>query len=1835
MTNHLKNVAAKGLLLTFIACLSFALVAGQNVSPHRGFMAGGAYSLSDIESINTNVNNGNLMFNFALGKLPPGRTGLSALINLHYSSKIYDSHIQYYQDFEYASPPDYEPVIVPQNVLWGSDRGGWQYGLGYQLILVDRVAQYYETPTYGDDNGIYRWKVKMAFPDGSVREFLPRGFGTNGMGDGFYNFRPDGWQTAWSGTQPGSPPIDVPGLAGDTHYYTFDGSYLRLDIQHDSNASPWDNAWTLTFPDGTSVSQSITQPQRTTDRNGNYTQIEYITYNGNPAPRIVDQMGRQIVIESTVNNSQKIHSTGPGGADVAYEVIWKLIQVGKMYRTVDMFEGPNPNGYPEALSSLNVVSEIKLPSPNGNLKYTFGYNAHDYGTVPWGTPSVGLGEVSSLTLPSGAQVQYQYTLDNQNGPEDTEFKWDNLLKNAVTKKTLTFQEEYDGSTTPVTQTWLYPGWGVVNPDGGAVVQVTDTQRTYSVDQPDGKRIENVWASNKPQGFATINEWNQVDGFNPYDPSRANGFIKWQLTSIRDASNNFVKTAIKAFTVDKNGNTTTITEYDWVPYPNVPRDAYGWVTGIPAGAVVLRVTTNTLARPTPNSTDSSTNSADSYWNYSSPNLRSAIASTELSNGSTTLTRQEYVYDNSGTTGNQTQQKVWDSTKGALTRPLTSGNSVTTSSQYDANGNVTSMTDARGFQTTITYGSINGFTNLYPTQTITSNGTGVARTTTKEYDFATGLVTRVTDVNNSVSTFTTYDNFGRPTLVKTAEGNALETQTATEYSDANRRVIARSDLTNVGDGKLVTVQHYDQLGRIRLVRQLEDSATQSATDETTGIKTQTRYRIVNPCAPVNDGACLTANSAVLASYELVSNPYRAATSSAASSEPTMGWRRTRQDVGGRLTETQTFGSATLPAPWGASSVSTGTVTMSYDANFTTSADQRGKLRRSMVDGLGRLIRVDEPNASNVLGSTTSPNQPTTYSYDARGNLISVDQNTGVQAARTFTYSSMARLVSSFQPETGTVTYQYDDAGNLLVQTDARGVSTHYSYDALSRMIRRWYNGSSSIASTTHNSPALPAGVGATAEVNLFYDSQSLPAGAPSYTRGASAGRLVAKTYGGGSNGTYLAYDVLGRTTTSIQQTGSVNYQTSATYNRADVTTAMTYPSGRTITNSLDTAGRLSGMTGNLGDGTSRAYTSGILYSAFGTQVKEQFGTTTPIYNKLFYNSRAQLAEIRESTSYTGPTDTTWDRGAIVNNYSDQCTGQCVGAAMTDNNGFLVKQSIYIPSQAMRWQQFDYDSLNRLNWVREVLDGGAEQWKQQFTYDRYGNRTINNGVTYGIGINNKAFTVTTANNRLQVPGGQPGTMTYDVVGNLTNDTYTGAGNRTYNAENKITSAWGGNNQAQLYTYDASGNRIKRIVDAVETWQVYGIGGHLVAEYPANGPAASPQREYGYRNGQLLIRAGPSSDIRWLVTDHLGTPRMIFDLGGSLANVKRHDYLPFGEELFAPTGGRSAAQGYSSDGVRQQFTGKERDAEIQLDYSKARYYSPVQGRFTGPDPLLTSGKTQQPQSWNRYTYCINAPSVLVDPTGLIWGVIRHKNGDIKYRWFLDREQMEAYGAEEVTNFVIDMGDGTWAALDPNSGQHTQGLINQWEAKRTLWRYQGLQPSWQDWIPVWGQTRQFLFNYTVGNYEQALINFSAASIDGGTMAAGFANSAGRQVATQAVEEAGEAGVLRFSQKTASQAFSEAGDFAGETIGSLAAKIRSGEIPVEALKVGVVDGADGVRLIVNTRTSLALRRAGVPQSSWNIVDMTSTQGSNIADRLLRNGLSNEGTDVLRITGWLKNTSSLQ
>lgn len=155
------------------------------------------------------------------------------------------------------------------------------------------------------------------------------------------------------------------------------------------------------------------------------------------------------------------------------------------------------------------------------------------------------------------------------------------------------------------------------------------------------------------------------------------------------------------------------------------------------------------------------------------------------------------------------------------------------------------------------------------------------------------------------------------------------------------------------------------------------------------------------------------------------------------------------------------------------------------------------------------------------------------------------------------------------------------------------------------------------------------------------------------------------------------------------------------------------------------------------------------------------------------------------------------------------------------------------------------------------------------------------------------------------------------------------------------------------------------------------LIAEF--DGTNGALKKEY-LAGGGAAITIEPTNGTRYLTSDTLGSPRVVTNSSGAV--VSRHDYLPFGQELFAGTGGRTTGMGYSAaDNLRQKFTGQQRDTETGLDYFNARYYSSGQGRFTSPDPFAGSATIADPQTFNRYAYVGNNPLTQTDPTGLSAG--------------------------------------------------------------------------------------------------------------------------------------------------------------------------------------------------------------------------------------------------------------
>ncbi len=142
----------------------------------------------------------------------------------------------------------------------------------------------------------------------------------------------------------------------------------------------------------------------------------------------------------------------------------------------------------------------------------------------------------------------------------------------------------------------------------------------------------------------------------------------------------------------------------------------------------------------------------------------------------------------------------------------------------------------------------------------------------------------------------------------------------------------------------------------------------------------------------------------------------------------------------------------------------------------------------------------------------------------------------------------------------------------------------------------------------------------------------------------------------------------------------------------------------------------------------------------------------------------------------------------------------------------------------------------------------------------------------------------------------------------------------------------------------------------------------------------------------------------------------------VSRRDFMPFGEEITPDGTHRNADLKYNfGDNIRQKFTGYQKDEETQLDFAEARMYQNLHGRFTAVDPLLASGKSANPQTFNRYVYVINNPIILVDPDGL---QVASSVGRVYQR---DEYEFQIFGDDDVIpdGFKPFDGNVTYTAND------------------------------------------------------------------------------------------------------------------------------------------------------------------------------------------------------------------
>ena len=1721
MFNVLQRI--NGIVLLLLCCATGAL-AQSNPSDGSTALAlapgasAGSYSLSGFESINPY--SGALNFRLPLYTVA-GRGQAQYTITKKIERKwIVDRFFEQFEEAYYYYPEGGSWELVTPGYGPGAMQG--RYGGSINTTTCNRGG--------GAIDKLYTQTLtRLTFTAADGAEFELR----DKLTDGAPASVP---VCATSGFSRGKVFVTADGTAA-----TFISDIAISDKHLVADRTPFTVSGYLMLRDGTRYRILNGNVEWIRDRNGNKVSL---TYSGGNVSQVTDSLNRQITPGTGITFK------GYGGASRAVQIatasLSTVLRAGYTTQTYGALF-PELNGSLQTQFNPSVVSTVTLPNTK---QYKFFYNSY--------------GELARVELPTGGAIEYDWAagLTNSNasgavylGPVfGGGVNWQ-IYRRVIERRV--YPDGSSGSSYASKMTFSRPE----TIDGSLAIQsvgfvtVDEYNSTGSLlTRQKHYYFGNAGSSLKFHSGVSYTPWKEGKEYKTevFDTNGTTVLRRiehtwqqpvsggsWPLTTPETVdsakANNPQVTETKTTLEPSGANLVTKQTFTYDKYSNrADQYEYGFGAGT-AGSLLRRTSTTYLTSQTLSGTsydyacDPATNCnasailANVIHVRNQPKQVSVYDGAGVERGRTTTEFDNYVLDGSDCLHSfhcpllaRSNISNFDSafttsflTRGnptAITSYLLTNGSVTSSfasySQYDVAGNVLRVLDPRStlanniantFEYDDRYGSpdTDARANSTPVELTGLSSFGFATKVTNalghtsyaQFDYYLGKPVNSEDANGIVASGFFNDAFDRPTQIRRAIGTTVASQTTYSYDDTNRIVTASSDRDTNGDNLLVSKVVYDQMGRTVETRQYEGGANY--------IATQTQYDALGRAFKT-------------------SNPFRPWQSE------TAVWTTQAFDALGRVVSVTTPDNAV--------------VTTSYTGNSVTVTDEAGKVRKNVTDALGRLTDVyEDPSGLNYQ---------TTYLYDTLDSLVKVTQGT---QQRFFMYDSLKRLIRARNPEQGTLAslnlsdsltgnsawsagYQYDVSGNLTQQTDARGVVSTYVYDALNR------NTSIDYSDTTP-------------DVGRLYDAS---------TNGKGRLNQVWQT-GTVASTTYIdSYDALGRPLVQRQQflvsgVWSSSYQTSRTYNLGGGVTSQTYPSGHTVSYAYDGAGRTSSFTGNLGDGVSRSYATSFAYNSRNQLTQELFGTQTPLYHKLQYNIRGQLWDVRVSTG--SDVNGTWNRGALQFFYENTYTH---GASGPGNNGNVLKTNHYIPfdEQSSTWaihdQFYSYDSVNRLSSVSEYFISSTQAQSQQslqtYTYDRWGNRTINAAQTWGTGVNNKQFTVDTATNRLGVPVGQSGAMGYDVAGNLTTDTYTGVGARTYDAENRMTTAADNTGQTSRYTYDADGKRVRRqVAGSQEQWQVNGFDGELLAEYPAGAPTSAPEKEYGYRDKQLLITAtgrfnvalaangavatasstatgsgfsttgaingnyrGPwgnsvegwndntpgvvpdwiqvdfagsktideinvfslhdnytventptetqtftlygrlafnvqywngsswvtvtggnvtgnnkvwrkftfspittskirvtinavpdswsrvveiqafgvsatGEKVQWLVPDHLRTPRIILDQTGALANVKRHDYLPFGEELFAPAGSRSTAQGYTSgDAVRQQFTSQERDVETGLDYFNARYFANIQGRFTSVDPENAGAVLADPQSWNGYSYAGNSPLNFVDPSGL-----------------------------------------------------------------------------------------------------------------------------------------------------------------------------------------------------------------------------------------------------------------
>lgn len=184
--------------------------------------------------------------------------------------------------------------------------------------------------------------------------------------------------------------------------------------------------------------------------------------------------------------------------------------------------------------------------------------------------------------------------------------------------------------------------------------------------------------------------------------------------------------------------------------------------------------------------------------------------------------------------------------------------------------------------------------------------------------------------------------------------------------------------------------------------------------------------------------------------------------------------------------------------------------------------------------------------------------------------------------------------------------------------------------------------------------------------------------------------------------------------------------------------------------------------------------------------------------------------------------------------------------------------------------------------------------------------------------------------------------------------------------------------YSYDAFGNRQRRVAydaslavvsderfaydgwDTAKPWAVGSENFDALADLDAAGNVTA-RRVFGAGFDELAARLDGAGAVAWYLTDRQGSVRVVSDNAGTVVGSRAYDGF----------GAITVAAGAGLD--RYAYTGREWDAALNLQYTRARMYDSAISRVTTEDPL-----GQAAGDANVYRYVSNTPANAADPSGM-----------------------------------------------------------------------------------------------------------------------------------------------------------------------------------------------------------------------------------------------------------------